>query len=151
MVSTNPTLLKGWDLNIPYWQYILFCICIVVIIRLFHCLLKAFSMGLGEGGQHNNRSYWEHWKIAFIGFKNEEVADLWQGPLIGVFEIAFYPVLIFTGNLTLIGAWMVIKIGGNLKLWSAHPRAFSRFLILNLINIGISYFIALNWLIKITP
>lgn len=150
MVNKNPTLLKEWELNIPYWEYLLFCVCIVVVIRFFHCTLKAFSMRLGEGDLPNDRNCWEHWKLAFIGVKNKKVADLWQGPLIGFFEIAYYPVMIFTGNLTFIGVWIAIKTGGSLKLWADQPRAFSRFLILNLVNIGISYFIALKWLTKIT-
>ncbi len=150
MVSKDPTLLKGWELDIPNWKYLLYCAGIVIAIRLFHCTLKAFSMGLGEGCQSNNWGYWKRWSIAFVGFKEPKVADLWQGPLIGFLEIAFYPVLIFTSNLTVIGAWIAIKTGGNLKLWGDQPRAFSRFLILNLINMGISYLIALNWLVKIT-
>lgn len=90
MTNEGLALLNGWELEIPWWGYLVSCALIVVAIRAIHCLLKASSMRLGEGNQPSDFSYWKHWRTAFNGFKNKEVADLWLGVIIGLFEIVSY-------------------------------------------------------------
>jgi len=140
-------LLTGWKLNISLGSYLIKCALITIAIRIFQCLIKAFQSGLGEHGKEiQTWPYFKRFILAFYGFKHKCLADHWLGALIGFSEISFYPVLIVTDNLGAIGAWLIIKTAGGFKLWENNQRAFNRFLVLNLINLGIAYFVTAKWI-----
>ena len=147
--SSYPTLLDGWAVSISPWLYLITCASLSIVVRVVHCFIKALSTGTGEHGRElTNWSFRKRFCAAFSGFGDARIADHWLGTVIGFAEIAFYPVLIFSNNLPVIGGWLAIKTAGSWDLWHKQPRAFNRFLISNLVNLGIAYFVILRW---ITP
>ena len=145
--STSP-LLDGWALEIHGGLFLLVCFGCVLITRAVQCSMKAFTMKQLQGEHGDNyvtKSWLERWRVAFRGFEDEKVADYWLGAVIGFAELASYPVLIVTANLTVIGGWLAIKTASGWKTWSDKPTTFNRFLILNLINLGFAFFLLARW------
>jgi len=102
---------------------------------------------MGEHGEDLAKlSFFKRFGFAFWGFGRNRLADHWLGALIGFAEIVSYPVLIVTNNTSIIGGWLAIKTAGGWELWHTQPRAFNRFLITNLINLAIAYFLMVRWI-----
>jgi len=128
----------------------------MIMVRVVHCVIKAWSVGvreiresgetkvLGEGLAQ--LSFVKRFNAALHGFKKNTLPDLWLGAIIGFAEISFYPVLIFTNNLSAIGGWLVIKTAGQWKMWQDNPIDFNRFLVTNLINLVIAYFFTVKFI-----
>ena len=140
-----PSLLSGWSVKTSPLSYLAICALITIMVRVVHCIIKAWSTGAGEHGEDLAKlPFGKRFGAALHGFKKNKLADHWLGPIIGFAEISSYPVLIFTNNLSIIGGWLVIKTAGQWNLWKEHPRAFNRFLITNLINLAIAYFLVIK-------
>ncbi len=147
MVDPNscPSLLSGWSVKTSPFSYFTICALIAIMVRVVHCIIKAWSTGGGEHGEDLAKwPFVKRFAGALCGFGKNKLADHWLGTIIGFAEISFYPVLIFTNNLSAIGAWFAIKTAGGWNLWKEHPRAFNRFLITNLINLAIAYFFTIK-------
>lgn len=148
--SSYAKLLGGWRVGIPLWWYLLVCAMLSIGVRGVHCFIKALSVGVDEHGPKlARRSFLARFWAAFCGFGRNPLADHWLGTVIGFAEIAFYPVLILTNNLPAIGGWMAIKTAGGWEGWKKQPRAFNRFLISNLNNLAIAYFLTLRWIARV--
>ncbi|MFH1336196.1 MAG: hypothetical protein ABII96_06735 [Candidatus Zixiibacteriota bacterium] len=146
-------LVGGWTLTISPLFYLFYCIILALLVRVFHSYIKAKSIAVGKESEENHKElrglpFKERFWASFQGFKKSSVTDLWLGLVIGFAEIATYPVLIFTNNLSAIGGWLAIKTAGNWEAWHKEPRNFTRFLVSNLINLGIAYFITLRWITR---
>ncbi len=147
-IKNAPTLLDGWALTMHGGLFLLLCLGCVLITRIVQCAIKAFLMKQNDGehgDKHVGKSWCKRWWVAFKGFEDEKVADFWLGAVIGFAELASYPVLIVTAHLPVIGAWLVIKTAAGWRTWSEKPTAFNRFLILNLVNLGLAYFLLVRW------
>jgi hypothetical protein len=75
----------------------------------------------------------------------DDLNDLGLGFLIGFAEIASYPVLIYTDNMSAVGWWIALKIAGGWVGWKDKPTALNRFLLSNLLNMGIAYCLMLRY------
>jgi hypothetical protein len=150
------TLLNGWSLNISMWRYLAICVLATIVVRVVHSAIKALSVVIGKpaaGKAQKGISQFGNKQTSFVkcflailhGFKKGEFPDLWLGTIIGFAEIASYPVLIFTDNLSVIGGWLVIKTAGQWKMWQDSPIDFNRFLLANLINLAIAYFFIIKF------
>lgn len=80
--------------------------------------------------------------VIFRGKRNREAnpSDYWLGFLIGVAELAAYPVLFQLKLLTVVGGWLALKTAGQWGVWGKSRTAFNRFLFGNLMNVAVSYF-----------
>ena len=151
--SSYARLVDGWTLTISPWLYLSYCILLALVVRIIHSYFKAISITVGKDSEENHKelrkkSFKERFLASFQGCRKSSVTDLWLGGVIGFSEITAYPVLIFTNNLSAIGGWLAIKTAGNWEAWHKEPRNFTRFLVSNLINLAIAYFITLKWITK---
>lgn len=151
--TTYNALLNGWALSIPLVCYIITCILLSTAMRGVHCIFKALSPGLGPDGEEDKEvesmAFGKRYWAVFKGFGEDSVKDLWLGWIIGVVEVATYPILIVTGNLPIIGGWFALKIAGSWNLWHNNPTHFNRFLVSNLMNVAIAVFITSRFVIVI--
>jgi hypothetical protein len=150
---SHAQLVGGWTVSISPWLYLAICIFLALLVRLVHSSIKASSIAVGKASEEHhkdllNQSFLKRFWASFQGSKKSSVTDLWLGGVIGFAEIAAYPVLIFTNNLSAIGGWLAIKTAGNWDAWHREPRNFTRFLVANLINLGIAYFITMRWITR---
>jgi len=76
----------------------------------------------------------------------KEHSDLGLPTLIGFAEIASFPVLIVLGQYNLIGGWIVIKTAGQWSGWTKSRTSFNRFLLANILNLSVSYFLLSHWI-----
>ena len=106
--------------------------------------MKTISIGLT---QIFRKEFWIEYIIYFKGVEPNKADDYWFGTLIGLAELYIFPFLIFGNELTVIGAWILIKTAGNWEQWSKRPQHFNRFLIANIINLVIAFFLAKCFLI----
>jgi hypothetical protein len=155
--NTIPSLMSNWSVKgpTPYLPYWLICVLLAISVRVVHCFIKALSVGEYTDNDEKNKKlkavaewpFKKRFGHLLWGFDKENaIADNWLGAIIGFAEISFYPVLIFTNNLAAIGGWLVIKTAGQWKMWQDSPMDFNRFLVTNLINLAIAYFITAKWI-----
>jgi hypothetical protein len=149
--GSSTSLVDGWTLELAAWKYLLTCGGLALAVRVIQCGFKAATAAHDEHGpEFKSLSLPKRFWVAFNGVQDKQVADYFLGLLIGFAEIASYPVLIFTGNLSVIGGWLAIKTAAGWNVWSQRRTAFNRFLFLNLLNLGIAYFVLLRWVEKAT-
>jgi len=143
--TTIPTLMNNWSIDcLPL--YLGVCALLALGVRIVHCIIKAWSAKLEDSYKEiANLHFIKRFEYLFGGF-GKESADHWLGAIIGFAEISFYPVLLFTDNFSAIGGWLAIKTAGSWKMWSDEPRSFNRFLLSNLFNLAIAYFITIRWI-----
>jgi hypothetical protein len=154
-VTTEPTLLSGWRISGPAWQYLLYCVLVTLIVRAILCFFKALAIGSGEhldGSERtseNETMFLRRFWMAFSGFSgHKNVRDYWLPAIIGFCEAASYPVLIILNQNVIIGGWLAIKTAGQWKVWQSSRTAFNRFLVGNLLVLAFSYFWLLSYLSK---
>jgi len=144
--NSVPSLLSGWSVKMSFWEYLFMCLLIALGVRVIHCLIKAWGAVHGEFNKKDKKiagySFGRCFILALHGCHEEFLSDLWLGTIIGFAEIMFYPLLIFTKDLSAIGGWLAIKTAGGWNVWHEQPITFNRFLIANLINLIIAYIIA---------
>ena len=69
--------------------------------------------------------------------------------MIGLIELAAYPILMVIGQMVVIGAWLGIKTAGGWMGWQTSRTAFNRFLLFNLVNILVAF--ALTHFVRYLP
>lgn len=143
--------LFDWTLTIPVLAYLLICAGLSFLVRIVHCFFKAIAIPKFCKEKYQKEPFLYDRKKRFLyalhGCKGDsELEDYWLGYIIGFAEVAFYPILIYTCNLSVIGAWLAIKTAGNFTVWRENQIAFNRFLVSNLLNLGIAYFVTLNFI-----
>ncbi len=142
-----PSSMSSWLVKNPTLPYLVICALLVLVVRIAHCMFKTWSVGSGEHGEDIAKwSFKKRFGHAFWGFYHDKLADHWLGAIIGFAEISFYPVLMLTNNLSAIGGWLAIKTAGSWQLWRDNPIAFNRWLVTNLINLAIAYFLTVKWI-----
>jgi len=145
--NTIPSLMSDWSVKGSTQSYLVMCALLAIIVRVVHCMIKALPTGRGEHGEAPAEwPFIKRFGFAFWGFDRNILTDFWLGAIIGFAEISFYPVLIFTNNLSAIGGWLAIKTAGGWNLWHEQPIAFNRFLVTNLVNLAIAYFLTVQWI-----
>lgn len=132
-----------------YVTQVLLAACLV---RLLLSTSKAFAI---KDGEHSKKSdegkrdpndlskdpFFTRFWAAFGGFsKNGMVNDYWLPYFIGIAEFFAFPVAINGGRWEIIGGWLTLKTAGAWGTWVKSRTAFNRFLVGNLLSIGISYF-----------
>jgi len=131
-------------LSISGLRYFVYCILVSVILRVLLCLLKARGIQAGEhlrgSGTNEYKEFWKAFWIAFRGFGGGRIEDLWLPYVLGVGELAAYPILLVSDRLEIIGGWLALKTAGQWKVWEDSRTAFNRFLVLNVLDIAIAYF-----------
>jgi hypothetical protein len=141
-LNSVPSLLDGWSIIKSPWSYLGICFFIAIVLRVVNAFIKVLSTKYGEHGDELAKvPFLRLMGYALSGF-HKGIADHWLGTTIGFAEISIYPILLITNNLPAIGGWLAIKTAGSWSLWQREPRAFNRFLICNIINLVIAYFLA---------
>ena len=140
-------LVSGWELIIPVSDYLFKTLLAVLIVRFALSVFKAFSIKNGEHLENDEeqseetKSLVKAFTSAFKGFTGHpNIRDYWLPAMIGYAELASYPVLIVLGQPSIVGGWLAIKTAGQWRVWEKSRTAFNRFLVGNLLNIGISFF-----------
>lgn len=148
----------GWTLTHP-GHYLVWCVVGAIAVRAVHSAFKALSAGQGsydaaDKERNSSRvqcepSRWtwlESFQAAFWPFRTlDALNDLGLGFLIGLAEIASYPVLTYTDNMSAVGWWTALKIAGGWTGWKDKPTALNRFLLSNLLTMGIAYSLMLRY------
>lgn len=116
-MTVQPSL-PVWKLTTPLWCYLLQCFIATLLLRIIFFGFRALAVVRGDFPDGDNRDFGKDWTFThafwecFKGFSpNKAHADLWLNALIGFAELAAYPVLLKTGFLTTIGAWLALKTG----------------------------------------
>ncbi len=132
--------LSSWYID-EKLNYFAFVFLASLILRVISCLLKSIHT---EGFSKN---VWKEFFIQLKGdrhIKIEELkegdefkkkvhilnGDYWFPMILGLIELSCFPILMFTRNWTLIGAWLAFKVLPHWKAWSDERSTFNRFLIL---------------------
>ena len=139
--------------SISVFRYLFYCFLTSLIIRAISCLFKARGIQgrehlTKEGDKNEYGEYWRAYWIAFKGFGGGRIEDLWLPYLLGVCELAAYPVLLTFDRFEIIGGWLVLKVAGSWKVWEDLRTPFNRFLFLNVLNVAIAYFWLSRYVVK---
>jgi len=142
--------LPTWSLSTAWWRYWLQCAFFTVGIRAIFFLFRAGAVVRGDfpdsaAEPGRNWPYWRAFWVCFGGFSEHKAhADFWLNALIGLAELAVYPVLFKVGYLTPIGGWLALKTAGSWTGWKVSRTSFNRFLFCNLLELAVAYF----WLLR---
>jgi len=97
---------------------------------------------------NTKRSLHANFKMALHGCRGGPgIADYWLPFLIGLLELLSYPILIFTNNLAVIGAWLTLKTAAQWATWGKSRTTFNRFLFGNLLAIVAAFALA-GWFVR---
>lgn len=155
------SIMSGWQLNTCWLWYLLWVAAGVVVIRAIIAAFKGLAIAGGEHMENTKEvspedrelqkaSFIRRWWSSFLGFgPSHSVNDYWLPALVGMAELAAYPVLIVTGNIAVIGAWIAIKTTGQWRVWAQSRTAFNRYLFANLLTISVSYFGLLRFVARV--
>ncbi len=155
MQAVQPILAEGWRVTISLQYYLFWCMILTLTVRFVICFFRAWAMGTGEHLDKEDktpiseRSYIKRYFQAFSGFTgHKNIRDYWLPAIIGFSEVACYPVLIFLNQTVFIGWWLALKTAGNWKVFEKSRTAFYRFLLGNLLILGVSFFWMLRFISK---
>ena len=122
-------LVGGWDVPCSYF---FLAIALGLGLRCIMSALRAFEKAHGT----------PYFSTAFALFCGRSVgrlvADYWHPFILGTLELLAYPVILKTGNINAVGAWLGLKTLAQWKEWSENRRHFNRFLIGNALVILLS-------------
>jgi hypothetical protein len=107
-----------------------------LILRVLMCGLRAVDVSVRQ-----RTSFVRAFAKSFSGVGNADPNDddYWHPFIIGTLELLVFPYLMLTENWNYIGAWLALKTVSQWKSWTERRHVFNRFLIGNLLVIGISY------------
>jgi hypothetical protein len=139
--------------SIPVWRYLLYCFLASLMLRFIVCLFKARGIQGREhltkdGDKNEYREFWKAYLIAFRGVGGGRIEDLWLPYLLGVCELAAYPVLFAFDRFEIVGGWLVLKVAGSWRVWEDLRTPFNRFLFLNVLNLAIAYFWLYRYVVR---
>ncbi len=139
MPPCNP-LLYGWKLNVSWWEYVLLCLLLALVIRVTHSFVRALAIvreDYPDAAPENKpkdliTGFW--WCLG--GFNTyKEHSDLWLPTALGFLELAIYPILLSLQYYAVIGAWVGIKTAGSWMGYSKSRTSFNRFLLFTVITV----------------
>jgi len=141
MLSSMDKLYSGWaiDNRIGYAALV---ILLGLAVRALLSIVRAPQLAFEKQGGTFREIPDLAWR-AFCGFepKGKDVpADYWQTYILGLFELAVYPILIATGSWNALGAWFGVKTLAQWKVWSDNRATFNVFLIGNLLVLAAAYY-----------
>ena len=143
-VATQGYLFCGWHID-KLQYYLLRCVICACIVRIVLCFFKAWSISRqGESirpGRIGEHAWWYWFLQALRGFGAPDYVDDYFLPMvIGFMELCSYPVLLRLNHISVIGGWLVIKTAGQWRVWTRSRTSFNRYLVGNLLNLGLSFF-----------
>ena len=146
-------VLGTWHLSVSSCCYLLACVGFALAFRALFALFRTWAILKGDypGAKPENKptTFMQAYKWCWWGCNPfKEHSDLWLPTFIGFAEIASFPVLIVLGQYSLIGGWIVIKTAGQWSGWTKSRTSFNRFLLANILNLSVGYFL-LSHLIKL--
>lgn len=126
--------------------YIVFVVIATIIIRLILCVFKAFAIQDKEIDDKEDNKKWSDYDWATI-FKysffskggHYKIDDHYLPAIIGMFELAIFPVLMATNLWKFIGAWIAIKTASSWGGWQKTRTAYNRFLLGNILSLSAAY------------
>jgi hypothetical protein len=123
------TLVTGW--HVP-GRYLLYAFLLGLVIRVFMAGLRAVERPAG-------RPYFPT-VLALIRGRGSHglVPDYWHPFIIGTLELLAYPIILKTGNVNVVGAWLGLKTLAQWKVWGENRVHFNRFLIGNALVLIVS-------------
>lgn len=141
-----------WQIKDPL-SYGASVVLAALILRILFALIKAIRVPFdtepeigGETPTAVRISYFKAvWQIVRgISPKHSPVgSDYWYTFLIGLFELAVYPVLIACEAWAILGAWMGLKTVAQWGVWANDRSTFNLFLIGNLMVLMAAFFVLL--------
>jgi hypothetical protein len=126
------SLLPGsWEFTVPGYCFVAVAFLASLLVRVVSATLKSI-----ERERTGCKSSEDGWWQSFLG--KGKNGDALHGLWIGWLEFLGYPVLLVTGRFEAIGAWLALKALPPWATWEKNRRAYARFLICNLLVVGIS-------------
>jgi hypothetical protein len=127
--------------------------CVVAIaftVRLFMCILRAFSLPNAIRNLHFvKRAFKAHFwgrDDYFLDIRG----DRWTSFILGLIELFIYPVLIALQAWPVIGAWLGLKTLSSWNRWANEPRlAYQHFLIGNVLILWTAWWLADHYVLLI--
>jgi len=139
-------IMGAWEIH-HYVCYIAVAVLLAIAMRLLMAYFRALAVvrrDYPEAGPEN--MIYGRWlafqEIVWSRTLMKEHADLWLPFLIGLAEFLAYPILIRLDAYVLIGGWLAIKSAGNWGGWRISRTSYNRFLVANISNVFISYWLA---------
>jgi hypothetical protein len=137
--------LGQWDFAVACYCYVLAVFVGAILLRAAQALLKALQDVMTFPWRCFSDKPWswfwpkfrEHFCASAPG-----TSDAWHGFFVGLLELLVFPVLMATGNLPYIGAWLSFKVVAQWRRWGESRTDFNRFLILNGLVLLLSYWFA---------
>lgn len=148
----------SWHIK-EVWCYLTTIALLSFAVRAVLACFSAMHLSFIEGMTWSE-GFWR----AFSGFNREPAhlykagtrrldlrasSDFWIPFFLGSLELSAYPILITTGALSVIGAWIGFKALAQWSTWQKHRFTFNRFLLGNALVVAISYW--LSWLYVTCP
>ena len=137
--------LSIWDWHLSHpWKYLVFCLLISAVLRAVASMFRAAAMTRGDIRPSKSEqlpSFGLAFGQCFWGLgKDKTHADLWTNFIVGFAEIAAYPVLLKTGNISIVGGWLALRTALGWSGWRTTRTSYNRFLIISLAELAIAYF-----------
>jgi hypothetical protein len=136
--------------NVKLLCYVLTAIIFSLIIRLVLSHFSAVHLSYIE-----DFKYRDGFRAAFCGKIDHswkkglrQRSDFGIPFLLGTIELLAYPILLATGAVTVIGAWLGLKTVAQWSTWKEQRYTFNRFLLGNALVIAASYSIFL-WYVTV--
>jgi hypothetical protein len=116
-----------------WWWYLAYPFLVAACtfaIRAAICGVRALKTG----------RFCKDWKADFRGSPTFD----WDPTILGGLELLAYPILIQTGQLAAIGAWLGFKTVAQWDVWKKRRAPYNQFLIGNALVLLVSYLLALG-------
>ena len=132
--------------------YVMTITLLTLLIRSILCSFKALAIKNGEideiwesdENKWSKRKYGKIFKKSFWSSSGDiKIDDYWLPAFIGFFELSAFPLLMAKDLWVFIGAWIGIKTASSWGGWQKTRTAYNRFLLGNILSLGVSYLLAL--------
>lgn len=135
--------------------YLVSIIILTILIRLILCWFKSLAVKNREIDleRESETDKWSSKTRRYIfakSFKSSgkdfRINDYWLPALIGVSELAIFPILMVKDSgWIVIGAWIGIKTASSWRGWQKTRTAYNRFLLGNILSLGVSWLLYLTF------
>lgn len=120
-------------------------------VRVFLAVLRSVELAYAK---EKPRNFWEALGSSIRGIHGDKAKandnDYWLPFILGVLELGVFPILLSTGALAAVGAWIGFKTVALWKTWLEERPVFNRFLIGNAIIVVLAALIARSGFLKVT-
>ena len=130
-----PKLIGGWVIEHPL-VYAASVILAGLLVRVASSALKAIEVAIDKKAS-------DFWSALWTALKGSgQYKDYWQPFVLGLLELAAFPVLMATDHWSYVGAWLGLKTVAQATRWKDDRSVFNRFLIGTGLVVLASYFLA---------